>query len=128
MLVFETITMLVKCSIISGSAGRTLYTHKQSEVNTKQIQIWHKDYFKLLNMQWNRHSAAFSQRSPMCHEVSLKCRNKVLGWNSICGWQYWIQTCLRNTWNTKTIRYKLCNKNWFQTLRGLQGSKIWSTH
>jgi hypothetical protein len=39
MLVFEIVTMLIKCSIFSCSAGRTLYTHKQSEVNTKQIQF-----------------------------------------------------------------------------------------
>ena len=51
MLVFELVTMLIKCSIISGSAGRTLCTHKQFEVNTKQRQIWHKDYLKLLKMQ-----------------------------------------------------------------------------
>jgi hypothetical protein len=46
MLVFEIVTML----IISGSAGQTQYTHKQFEVNTKQIQIWHKDYFKLFKL------------------------------------------------------------------------------
>jgi hypothetical protein len=51
MLVFELVTMLIKRSIISGSAGKTLCTHKQFAVNTKQIQICHKDYFKLLKMQ-----------------------------------------------------------------------------
>jgi len=51
MLVFEIVTMLTKCSIISGSTGRTLYKQKQFEVNTKQIQIWHKEYFKLFQMQ-----------------------------------------------------------------------------
>jgi len=39
MLVFEVVTTPTKCSIISGFTGRTLYKHKQSEVNTNHTNL-----------------------------------------------------------------------------------------